>query len=104
MLETVLTYAVTQLALWVEVAEHRESGRVMDLDEGHEREGGEKRRRTSMGVGGRVRKEEIVEDLKALLTRSRPLIQQVQQQFNMQSQGMVSLLIGFLEKRLGHDS
>ncbi|KIJ57226.1 hypothetical protein M422DRAFT_219126 [Sphaerobolus stellatus SS14] len=100
-LETVLTYAVTQLALWVEIAEHhQEGGRGMDLDEGHEREGGEKRRRTSMGVGGRVRKEEMVEDLKSLLSTSRPVIEKAQQQLKLDSQGIVLLLIGFLEKRL----
>jgi nuclear pore complex protein Nup188 len=100
-LETVLTYAVTQLAIWVEAADQRESPRQMELDEGlHERDVGEKRRRTSVGMGGHVRRGEIAVDLKTLLTRSKPVVEKARQQLKLESEGMVLLLIGFLEKRV----
>lgn len=104
-LETVLTYAVTQLAMWVETTGQHEGGRQMDIDEsGHEREGDTKRRRASMSIGGRVRKGEIAGDLKVLLTQSKPLIEKAHQQLKLDSQEMVPLLSGFLEKRLVIDT
>lgn len=100
-LETVLTYAVTQLAVWVEAANQRESPRQMELDEGlHEREVGEKRRRTSVGVGGRVRRGEVAVDLRTLLNRSRPVIEKARQQLRLESESLLVLLIRFLEKRV----
>ncbi|KAF8520761.1 nucleoporin subcomplex protein binding to Pom34-domain-containing protein [Hysterangium stoloniferum] len=99
LLETVLTYAVTQLAICLEGPDNRESPR-MEMDEvGYDRIANENRRRTSIGVNGRVRRDELVVDLKALLTRSRPVVEKARQQLKMESRGMVSLLVGFLEKR-----
>lgn len=100
-LETTLTYAVTQMAIWVEAADHRESPRQMELDDGgHERDVGEKRRRTSLSVGGRVRRGEIAIELKGLLTRSKPVIDKCRQQLKSESQSIIWMLIGFLEKRV----
>ncbi|KAF8589637.1 hypothetical protein K439DRAFT_1404885 [Ramaria rubella] len=100
-LETVLMYAVTQLAIYVEATQHRESPRPMELEDGgHEREVGEKRRRTSLGVGGRVRRGEIAADLKALLARSKPIIEKAKQRLKVESEDVVVLLLGFLEKRV----
>lgn len=99
-LETTLTYAVTQLAIWVEAAEHRESPRQMEVDDGGHSEAGEKRRRTSIGVGGRVRREEIAVELKTLLTSSKAVVEKSRQQLKLESQSIIWLLIGFLEKRV----
>ncbi|KAF8467434.1 nucleoporin subcomplex protein binding to Pom34-domain-containing protein [Gautieria morchelliformis] len=98
-LETTLTYAVTQVAIWVEAADHRESPRQLEFDDGgHEREVGEQRRRTS--IGGRVRRGEIAVDLKTLLTKSKPVIEKARQQLKLESESIILLLIGFLEKRV----
>ena len=102
-LETVLTYAVTQLAIWVEAKDRKGSPRQMEQDVG-ERESGEKRRRTSIGMSGRVRRGEIAVDLKTLLARSKPVVDKAGQQLMLESEGMMSLLIGFLEKRVLADS
>jgi nuclear pore complex protein Nup188 len=99
-LETTLTYAVTQLAIWVEAAEHRDSPRQMELDDGGLNEVGEKRRRTSMGVSGLVRREEIAVELKTLLTSSKSVIEKARQQLKSDGQSIIWLLIGFLEKRV----
>jgi nuclear pore complex protein Nup188 len=100
-LETTLTYAVTQLAIWMEAADHRESPRQLELDDGgHEREVGEQRRRTSMSVGERVRRGEIAVDLKSLLTMSKPVMEKARQQLKLESESIILLLIGFLEKRV----
>lgn len=98
-LETVLTYAVTQLAVWLETKDQKGSPRQMELDD--EREVGEKRRRASIGVSGRVRRGEIVVDLKTLLTMSKPVVENARQQLKMESEGMIGLLLGFLERRVG---
>ena len=106
LLETTLTYAVTQVAIWVEAADHRESPRQMEFDDGgHEREVGEKRRRTSMGVGGRVRRGEIAVELKTLLMGSKPVIEKARQQLKLENEGgIILLLIAFLEKRVLADT
>lgn len=102
LLETTLTYAVTQIAIWVEAVDHRDSPRQMEFDDGgHEREVGEKRRHPSMSVGGRVRRGEIALELKTLLTGSKPVIEKAQQQLGLRNEGsIIVLLIAFLEKRV----
>lgn len=101
LLETTLVYGITQMALWVIGSEQHDNSRQMEMDDAsHERDVNDKRRRTSVGVTNLARIEESTADLKALLTKAKPIMEKAAEQLHLERQSLVSSLTNFLERKI----